>query len=58
MIRRIAVATFALSVVLLAGCASQVQAQAEHRLVDYMGRPCGNQNMHVKMPVCLFPRME
>jgi hypothetical protein len=25
-------------------------------VVDYAGVPCGNQNMHVKSPVCLFPR--
>ena len=68
--RRTAIAMFALCLFLLDGCAPltgpQVQAQhgagkgpsSTHRLVDYAGRPCGNQNMHVKAPVCLFPRME
>jgi hypothetical protein len=26
-------------------------------IVDYAGHVCGNQNMHVKIPVCLFPRV-
>ncbi|OAJ54947.1 hypothetical protein A6V36_08940 [Paraburkholderia ginsengiterrae] len=25
--------------------------------VDYAGHVCGDQNMHVKIPVCIFPRV-
>lgn len=25
--------------------------------VDYAGHVCGDQNMHVKIPVCVFPRV-
>ncbi|CAM2198247.1 exported protein of unknown function [Paraburkholderia kururiensis] len=46
----------------LAACASsQDSAAAAHlngtRVVDFAGSTCGNPNMHVKMPVCLFPRV-
>jgi hypothetical protein len=68
--RRLAVAIFVLSIISLTGCAAPVRSQGQaahsarteqpstHMLVDYAGKPCGNQNMHVKVPVCLFPRME
>jgi hypothetical protein len=26
-------------------------------IVDYAGHVCDNQNMHVKIPVCFFPRV-
>lgn len=50
----------------LAACATGEQSQsasirnrsAEKILVDYDGKPCGNQNFHVKMPLCLFPRLK
>ncbi len=50
----------------LSACASEAQALSarshEHSstgvLVDYAGKPCGNQNFHVKAPVCLFPHYE
>jgi hypothetical protein len=46
------------------GCASQPQSRdltsnqqaSDGTAVDYAGLPCGDQNMHVKAPVCLFPR--
>jgi hypothetical protein len=53
--------------VMLTGCATQAPSQtrisgaqspATETLVDYAGMPCGDQNMHVKSPVCLFPHME
>jgi hypothetical protein len=51
-------------VIVLAGCATQSQSRhptqnqqtSDGTVVDYAGVPCGNQNMHVKSPVCLFPR--
>jgi len=48
----------------LNGCAStrafsaSGARQPRAGVVDYAGHPCGNQNMHVKMPVCLFPRAQ
>jgi starvation-inducible outer membrane lipoprotein len=54
---------FAFAIV-LTGCATQPQSR--HRtsnrqlpdgtVVDYAGMPCGNQNMRVKSPLCLYPR--
>jgi hypothetical protein len=49
---------------MLTGCAAQAPSQsrisaarpqATGTLVDYAGMPCGDQNLHVKSPVCLFP---
>jgi hypothetical protein len=31
---------------------------ATTNVVDYAGQPCGDQHLHVKVPVCLFPRVE
>jgi PBP1b-binding outer membrane lipoprotein LpoB len=52
--------------IVLTGCATPPQADdpAANRsssdgvVVDYDGVPCLNQNMHVKLPLCLFPRTE
>jgi hypothetical protein len=52
---------------MLTGCAAQApsqnrisgaRSQATETLVDYAGKPCGDQSMHVKSPVCLFPHLE
>ncbi|HWX10379.1 MAG TPA: hypothetical protein VNZ04_00010 [Trinickia sp.] len=52
---------------MLTGCAAQASSQsrisgarpqATQTIVDYTGKPCGDQNMHVKSPVCLFPHPE
>jgi uncharacterized lipoprotein YajG len=51
-------------VVMLTGCATQSQScnftsnrqPSDGTVVDYAGVPCRNQNMHVKSPLCLFPR--
>jgi hypothetical protein len=50
--------------IVLTGCATQSQLRhptanqqaSDGTVVDYAGVPCGNQNVHVKSPVCLFPR--
>jgi len=55
--------TFAF-VIMLTGCATQLQSRhgtstrqlPDGTVVDYAGVPCRNQNMHVKSPLCLFPR--
>jgi hypothetical protein len=54
--------------VMLAGCAAQApsqarissgaRSQASATLVDYAGEPCGDQNVHVKSPPCLFPHSQ
>ncbi|MFM0036874.1 putative periplasmic lipoprotein [Paraburkholderia strydomiana] len=59
--RLFAICAFA---IVLTGCATQSQSrhptgnrQTSHgTVVDYDGVPCRNQNMHVKSPICLFPR--
>ena len=51
-------------VIMQTGCATQPQSRhltsnqpmPDGTVVDYAGVPCGNQNMHVKSPLCLFPR--
>jgi hypothetical protein len=61
--RGLSVLVFAM---LLNGCATRPQSihsgahekSSTRRLVDYAGNPCGDQNMKIKAPVCLFPRWE
>ncbi len=35
--------------------ASKSRSTLTVETVDYAGRVCGNQNMHIKAPPCLFP---
>jgi hypothetical protein len=50
--------------VLLTACTTEPSTRSvtgkpttRSEIVDYAGHVCGDQNIHVKMPVCLFPRV-
>ncbi|MBB5540901.1 hypothetical protein GGD70_001179 [Paraburkholderia fungorum] len=49
--------------VLLTACTTEPATRSvtdepttQGEIVDYAGHVCSNQNMHVKIPLCLFPR--